>query len=132
MHEPDNLAPRERQVFDLLCQNGALTVSEVVEALPDKLSASAVRAMLSRLEAKKFVVRSHDERGNIYSAAIDTNSAANSALNRLVNVFFGGSPVRAANALLGNSENLSSKELEDLEKLISNARKNTQNEGRGK
>ena len=55
------LAPRERQIVDVLYRRGEATVAEVREALPDALTASAVRAMLTRLEANRHrVVRTMD------------------------------------------------------------------------
>lgn len=51
----EKLPPRERQIVDLLYAQGSRTVAEVCDALPDPLSASAVRAMLTRLEAKGYV-----------------------------------------------------------------------------
>jgi predicted transcriptional regulator len=44
------LPPRERQIVDILYQQGPAAVSEICDALPDQLSGSAVRAMLKRLE----------------------------------------------------------------------------------
>lgn len=53
----DKLAPRERQIVDMLYARGASTVGDICEALPVELSASALRAMLARLENKGFVSR---------------------------------------------------------------------------
>ena len=46
----DKLPPRERQIVDLLYARGSSTVAEICDALPVTLSASAVRAMLARLD----------------------------------------------------------------------------------
>lgn len=119
----DKLAPRERQVVDLLYKLGASTVSEVCDKLPVTLSASAVRAMLTRLEDKGYVARRQSDRGYVYAPAVPDSAASQSALQQVVSTFFGGSPAGAATALLGMSEKLDTKELDALEALIAKARK---------
>src|SRR5574338_134078 len=64
------LPPRERQIVDILYQQGPVAVSEICDALPDPLSGSAVRAMLKRLEDKGYVQRTDSERGYLYSPAV--------------------------------------------------------------
>lgn len=119
----DKLAPRERQVVDLLYKRGASTVSDVCDNLPVTLSASAVRAMLTRLESKGYVAREHSDRGYVYIPAVSDTTAKQSALQQVVTTFFGGSPAGAASALLGMSGKLDDKELDALEALIAKARK---------
>ena len=118
-----SLAPRERQIVDILYQKGSATVTEVREALPDELSASAVRAMLTRLEAKGFVERSGEAHPYVYAPAVPQSEATKSALSQIVNVFFNGSAVGAASALLDMNGPLSDADLEELERLIAEARK---------
>jgi len=119
----NQLAPRERQIVDMLYARGVSTVGDLCEALPVELSASAVRAMLARLEAKGFVSRNASERGFIYAPSVSEAAARKSALSQVVSTFFNGSPASAATALLGMSTKLSENELADLEQLIANARK---------
>ena len=117
------LPPRERQIVDLLYQKGALTVSEVCEALPVALSGSAVRAMLTRLEAKGFVSRADSERGFVFSPTVSDSQARRTALSQVVRTFFNGSTVSAASALLGMAKQLDENELSELETMIARARK---------
>jgi predicted transcriptional regulator len=119
----DKLPPRERQIVDLLYASGPATVAEICEALPDRLSDSAVRAMLTRLEAKGFVTRSQSEGGFRFAPAVPEAVATESALRQLVRTFFANSPVTAASALLGMSEKVDEKELDALEQAIARARK---------
>jgi predicted transcriptional regulator len=88
-----------------------------------ELSASAVRAMLTRLEGKGFVRRQASERGFLYAPAVPESAARKTALKQVVSTFFNGSPASAATALLGMSDKLSETELADLEQMIANARK---------
>ena len=114
------LPPRERQIVDLLYERGSMAVAEVCEALPDRLSGSAVRAMLQRLERKGYVRREDSDRGFLYTPVVAV--ARKSALSEVVRVFFNGSAAGAATALLGMSDRLDSDELEQLEEMIARAR----------
>ena len=116
------LPPRERQIVDIMYERGPLLVSEICDALPDQLSGSAVRAMLKRLEDKGYVRRSESERGFVYSPAVSDSVAKKSALSDIVKTFFNGSPASAASALLGMSDKLKDKDLDELEQMIARAR----------
>jgi predicted transcriptional regulator len=119
----DSLAPRERQIVDVLYQRGDATVTEVREALPDSLTASAVRAMLTRLEVKGMVQRRGSDRGFVYAPRVPQSEATKSALSQVVKVFFNGSAVGAASALLDLHGPMKDQELDELERLIADARK---------
>jgi predicted transcriptional regulator len=116
------LPPRERQIVDLLYERGSMAVADICEALPDRLSGSAVRAMLQRLERKGFVSREDSDRGFLYTPVVADSVARKSALSEVVRVFFNGSAAGAATALLGMSDRLDSDELKSLEEMIARAR----------
>ena len=116
------LPPRERQIVDLLYERGSMAVAEICEALPDRLSGSAVRAMLQRLERKGYVRREDSDRGFLYTPVVADSVARKSALSEVVRVFFNGSAAGAATALLGMSDRLDSHELKQLEDMIARAR----------
>ena len=116
------LPPRERQIVDILYQSGPLTAGSICDELPDRLSGSAVRVMLKRLEDKGYVTRADSERGYLFSPAFPETAARKSALSEVVRVFFNGSAASAASALLGMSGRLSSEELDKLEEMIAKAR----------
>ena len=117
------LPPRERQIVDILYERGGLPVADICDALPDRLSGSAVRAMLKRLEDKGYVQRTDSDRGFLYRPVVSDAVAKKSALSEIVRVFFNGSPASAATALLGMSKQLETDELKDLEDMIAKARK---------
>ena len=116
------IPPRERQIVDILYQQGPLPVADICDALPDPLSGSAVRAMLKRLEDKGYVRRSDSERGYVYSPVLSDTVAKKSALSEVVKTFFNGSPASAASALLGMSDKLDNDQLDELEQMIARAR----------
>lgn len=118
----NRLPPRERQIVDLLFERGAMAVTDLCDALPDRLSGSAVRAMLKRLEDKGFVRREESDRGFLFTPTMSDNQARKSALNAVVKTFFNGSATGAATALLGMSDRLDDNELDELEAMIARAR----------
>jgi len=119
----NKLPPRERQLVDLLFERGDMAVSDLCDALPDRLSGPAVRAMLKRLEDKGFVRRTESERGFLFSPTMSDAAASKTALKSVVKTFFNGSAAGAATALLGMSDALDSQELDELEAMIARARK---------
>ena len=117
-----SLPPREREIVDLLYQQGAMAVNDICDSLPDQLSGSAVRAMLKRLEDKGYVRRESSDRGFLYLPTVSDTQARKSALGDVVKTFFNGSAASAATALLGMTKGLGDRELDELEALIAQAR----------
>ena len=119
----NKLSRREREIMDALLELGDEASAEEIRVnLPDPPSSSAVRAMLTRLEAKG-VIR-HKEKGlrYVYSPTTARSAARRSALQRLVKVFFGGSAPEAMTALL-DVEQWSDEELDAMAKRIQTLKK---------
>lgn len=114
----DALPRREREVFETLCRLGSGATAEVRSALSDPLSGSAVRTMLSRLEAKGLVERTSGPDGVRFSPVQETETVAVSALRRVIDTFFAGSAASAATALLGMGQRLTPEEAAALEAII--------------
>lgn len=109
--------------MDIVYSRGQVTVSEVLADLPEPPSYSAVRALLRKLEEKGHL--KHDAQGPryVYEATLPREAAREGALERLVRTFFDGSPSRTVAALLDlKGEELSEGELDDLARLIEDAR----------
>ncbi|GAA0653629.1 BlaI/MecI/CopY family transcriptional regulator [Brevundimonas lenta] len=118
----ETLPRREREVFEVLCRIEEGTTGAVRAALVDPLSDSAVRTLLTRLEAKRLVSRRSDEGGNVYRPVPRPEALATGALRRLVDTFFAGSPATAATALLGLTQQLKPEEIDALQRAIDQAR----------
>lgn len=117
------LSRRERQIMDILLELGEAPAEEVRTRLPDPPSYSAARAMLRKLEEKGMASHREQDLRYVYSPAISREEARESAITRLVRVFFDGSAARAVNALVDRSASeLSDEELDRLARAIEDAR----------
>lgn len=119
-----DLTRRERQIMDIVYRRGRATAAEVLEDLPDRLSDSAVRTMLRRLEEKGHLTHAQQGPRYVYSATLPRNEARESAIERLVHTFFDGSLTKAAAAMLDRAAaRTQDAELDELAKLIDRVRK---------
>lgn len=118
------LSRRERQCLDVLYQKGQATVAEVMAALVDPPSYSAVRATLNVLLEKGHATHRQDGPRYVYLPAVPADAARNAAVQHLVTTFFGGSTEQAMVALLEIADTTTSREtIERLARKIQAARK---------
>lgn len=121
---PPPLSRRERQIMDVIYERSRATAAEVRGALPDAPSDSAVRTLLRILEEKGHLTHEKDGVRFVYLPKTSPDEARETALSHVVKTFFNGSPTGAAAALLGmDAGNLDADELDRLEKLIEQARR---------
>ena len=106
----------------LFAREEGASAEEVRERLTDPPSYSAVRAMLVRLEAKGFIRHREEGLRYVYFPTKSLASARRSALDKLVQVFFGGSSRDTVTALL-NQEYWTDEELRSLQAEIEQVRK---------
>lgn len=118
-----HLSKRERQIMNLIYERGEVTALELLEALPDPPSYSAVRGMLRVLSEKGLVVYKLKGKRNVYKPTVSVESAGKSALQNLIRTFFEGSPEKAVVTLLDVSKGeLSEDALRRLQQKIAEAR----------
>lgn len=119
-----DLSRRERQIMDIIYRRGRATAAEVQEDLPGRLSDSAVRTMLRRLEEKGHLTHAREGPRYIYSATLPRDEARESAIDRLLRTFFEGSAEKAMEALLDRAAaGTSDEELDRLARRIEQVRK---------
>ncbi len=108
--------------MDVIYARGQATAAEVVAALPDPPSYSAVRALLRILEEKGHLRHQQDGPRYVFLPVVPRERARRSALRNVVRTFFNGSAAQAAAALIDQTT-LSDAEFEKLAALIDKARK---------
>ena len=117
------LSRRERQIMDAVYAAGAVTASDVVAALPDRLSNSTVRTLLRILVEKGHLKQKLDGQRYVYRPKRSRPQAAQGALKRVVQTFFGGSVEQAVEGLLHTPDiELSEEQFKRIHQMIENTR----------
>src|SRR5215216_5341323 len=118
------LSRRERQIMEILFQQGPTTAEQVRQSMADPPSYSAVRAMLRVLEEKGHVCHVQQGPRYLHMPIISSEKAQQSALKNVMTTFFNGSVEQVVAALLDlSSSELSASELDRLGRLIESAKK---------
>jgi BlaI family penicillinase repressor len=120
---PEQVPRREQEVLDALYAIGeGASVEDVRAELADPPSYSAVRTMLARLEDKGLVRHREDGPRYLYSPIRARSTVQRTALQKLVRVFFGGSPSATVTSLLKHDQ-WTDDELDALTAEIERARR---------
>ncbi len=118
-----HLSRRERQIMDIIYARGSASVEEVLQAIPDRPSYSAVRALMRILEQKGHLRHRCEGKKYVFLPTRSRQSAARAAVARLLQTFFDGSAERAVAAMLASQDaRPSDEELERLAQLIERVR----------
>jgi BlaI family transcriptional regulator, penicillinase repressor len=123
------LTPRERSVLDAVVALGEADAAQVTAALDGIATHEAVRAALRALERKRVLEHRAEGRRYVYRPASAPAPVRASAMRRLVATFFGGSPVRAAAALLQDHD--AALDPEELDRLAAEVEAARRRAGRG-
>ncbi len=121
-HDTD-LSRRERQIMEAIYSRGEASAAQVVAAIPDPPSKTAVRTLLTILERKGHLKHREQAGAYIYSPTREPKQAAQSAMRRLLDTFFGGSLEKAVAAHLADkATHLDDAEWKRLADLIRHAK----------
>ncbi|HYH10039.1 MAG TPA: BlaI/MecI/CopY family transcriptional regulator [Thermoanaerobaculia bacterium] len=119
-----HLSRREREMMNIIFARGKATASEVMEAMGEPPSYSAVRATLRVLEQKGHLKHQHDGARYVYIPTVNRDKARVSALDQLLTTFFDGSAANVVATLIERQKGkLSDEELDQLAGMIEQARK---------
>ena len=120
----DRLAARERQIVEAVYRLEEATVGEVLAAIDDAPSYSAVRAILATLVQKGVIEYRNVKNKYLYRPVLPKDSVQKSMVRNLLENFCAGSPTKAVAALLDVSgSEMSDADYSELKKLIEKARK---------
>jgi predicted transcriptional regulator len=117
------LSRRERQIMNAIYRLGEATIAEIATELPNPPSNDAVRRTAHILEGKGFLKHRQDGPRNVFSPTMQPEKASHTALDQVIDTFFGGSSDRLVAALLDlKGEELDNEDLNRLSNLIESAR----------
>lgn len=122
MNEIPNPTPRELEILKVLWQQGRSSVKDVHRQLQDQepeLAYNTVQTMLRIMEVKKLVQHELEGRSFIYTAQFSRDEST----TRFLDGVFDGAASQLILSLL-KSERISTDELERLQDLIDDARRN--------
>ena len=108
---------RELDVMSVLWDIGPATVADVRERIADELAYTTVLTVLRTLEQKGYVGHTEDGRAHRYKPLVKREVAGRTALRRLVEKVFDGSPELLLTQLVSD-KNLSDEELRRVRKLL--------------
>ena len=108
---------RELDVMAVLWDRGDATVAEVQESLADELAYTTVLTVLRVLEEKGHVGHREEGRAYRYHPLVEREEAGASALSRMLDRVFGGSPELLLTQLVSERK-LSEEELERMRRLL--------------
>ena len=109
--------------MEVLHRRGEATVTDILQALPDPPTYSAVRSILRILGEKKLIGYREDGPRYVYFPAKPTDKARDDVLAHVVRTYFAGSTEQAVTALLRLSDaDVSAAELARLREKIRRAR----------
>ena len=111
------LGDRELDVMGVLWELGSGTVTEVRAQLPADLAYTTVLTILRNLEEKEFVSHEAEGRAHRYFPLVARQTARKTALARLIDKLFHGSPDLLLAQLVADRD-LSAAELRRLRKQL--------------
>ncbi len=118
-----HLTPRELDIMGVLWEKGEATVTEVRDRVDPDLAYTSISSMIRTLELKGYVSHRRGEgKTHIYFPTIDPETAGESALGRVLDKVYGGSPLKLL-AHLVDQRKLSEKELARMRELLKGSKK---------
>ncbi len=112
-----SFADRELDVMGVLWELGSGTVAQVRERLPADLAYTTVLTILRNLEGKGFVRHEEEGKAHRYFPLVARQAAERSAVARLVDRLFNGSPELLLTRLVDDHD-LSAEQLQRLTRRL--------------
>ena len=108
---------RELDVMAVLWARGSGTVAEVREALSEDFAYTTVLSVLRTLEEKGYVTHTAEGKAHRYLPAVEPDIAGRSALTRILDTMFAGSPELLLTQLVSDRR-LDKRKLRQLRALL--------------
>ena len=118
-----HLTQRELDIMSVLWELGEATANEVRERIDPSLAYTSVSTMIRTLEMKGYVSHRRGEgKTHVYYPVIDAEMAGESALARVLDKIYGGSPIKLL-AHLVEQRKLSDGDLARMRDLLKRSKK---------
>jgi BlaI family penicillinase repressor len=118
-----HLTQRELDIMSVLWDLGEATATEVRDRVDPNLAYTSISSMIRTLEMKGYVSHRRGEgKTHVYFPIIDSETAGESVLGRVLEKVYGGSPIKLL-AHLMDQHRLSDKELTRMRNLLKKAPK---------
>ena len=119
-----HLTKRELDIMGVLWELGEGTVTEVRDRVDPDLAYTSISSMIRTLEMKGYVSHRRGEgKTHVYFPVIEPEKAGASALGRVLDKIYGGSPIKLL-AHLVEQRKLSDSELSRMRDLLKKTKKN--------
>ena len=118
-----HLTQRELDIMSVLWELGEATVTEVRDKVDPDLAYTSVSTMIRTLELKGYVSHRRGEgKTHVYFPLIDAQAAGETALGRVLDKIYGGSPLKLL-AHLVEQRKLSDADLARMRDLLERSKK---------
>jgi predicted transcriptional regulator len=109
---------RELDIMSVLWERGEATVSEIRDRVDPSLAYTSVSSMVRLLETKGYVGHRRGEgKTHVYFPVVEAEEAGESALRRVLDKIYGGSPIKLL-AHLVEQRRLTDAELARMRELL--------------
>ena len=117
-----HLTQRELDIMSALWELGEGTVTQVRDRVDPDLAYTSISSMIRTLETKGYVShRRGTGKTHVYFPVIEAEAAGESALSRVLEKIYGGSPLKLL-AHLVEQKKLSSRELDRMRELLAKSK----------
>jgi BlaI family transcriptional regulator, penicillinase repressor len=118
-----HLTKRELDIMGVLWELGEATVTEVRDRVDPDLAYTSISSMIRTLEMKGYVSHRRGEgKTHVYFPVIEPEKAGASALGRVLDKIYGGSPIKLLAHLI-DQHKVSDKELARMRDLLKRTKK---------
>jgi BlaI family transcriptional regulator, penicillinase repressor len=118
-----HITQRELDIMSVLWDLGEATATKVRDRVDPDLAYTSISSMIRTLEMKGYVSHRRGEgKTHVYFPVIEPEAAGESALGRVLDKIYGGSPIKLL-AHLVDQHRLSDKELGRMRELLKRAPK---------
>ncbi len=117
----------ELSILNIVRKMGRVTVRDVYKALGNEGSYTTIMTVMSRLAEKGELLREKEGKQYVYWMTSQHDSSSKNILRRIQDKIFGGKKLALVSYLIENEQEISDRELDEIEKLIQKRRLENKN-----